>query len=69
VSYALQLFLESHMLESEAYCHSSDASKERLYFASGFGLIQCVKGLMSYEDEVSAQLLHIFDISCVNRTC
>ena len=26
--------------------------RERLYFASGYGLIQCVKGLMSYEDEV-----------------
>jgi hypothetical protein len=26
--------------------------RERLYFATGFGLIQCVKALMSYEDEV-----------------
>lgn len=26
--------------------------RERLYFATGFSLIQCVKGLMSYEDEV-----------------
>lgn len=26
--------------------------RERLYFATGYGLIQCVKGLMSYEDEV-----------------
>lgn len=25
--------------------------RERLYFATGYGLIQCVKGLMSYEDE------------------
>ena len=25
---------------------------ERLYFATGYGLIQCVKGLMSFEDEV-----------------
>lgn len=30
--------------------HVSD--RERLYFATGFGLIQCVKGLMSFEDEV-----------------
>ena len=26
--------------------------RERMYFATGFGLIQCVKALMSYEDEV-----------------
>ena len=26
--------------------------RERLYFATGFGLIQCVKALMSYEDDV-----------------
>jgi hypothetical protein len=34
--------------------------RERLYFATGFGLIQCVKGLMSFEDEVS------FDLSLVS---
>ncbi|KAF8070007.1 hypothetical protein FPV67DRAFT_1753952 [Lyophyllum atratum] len=51
VSYALQLFLASHMVESEEYCHTSDERKERLYFATGYGLIQCVKGLMSYADE------------------
>ena len=33
-----------------AYC---DNCRERLYVATGFGLIQCVKGLMSFEDEVS----------------
>ncbi|KAG5634747.1 hypothetical protein H0H81_000907 [Sphagnurus paluster] len=49
--YALHLFLSSHMLESEEYCHKSDESKERLYFTTGYGLIQCVKGLMSYADE------------------
>ena len=27
-------------------------SRERLYCASGYGLIQCVKALMSFEDEV-----------------
>ncbi|KAF8147845.1 hypothetical protein B0H34DRAFT_785773 [Crassisporium funariophilum] len=50
VCHALELFLSSHMLESEEYCHKSDEKKERLYFATGYGLIQCVKGLMSYED-------------------
>ncbi|KAI0338678.1 hypothetical protein BDW22DRAFT_1362776 [Trametopsis cervina] len=51
ISYALHLFLASHMIESEEYCHKSDVKKERLYFATGYGLIQCVKGLMSFEDE------------------
>jgi hypothetical protein len=32
--------------------HSSFFFRERLYFAAGFGLIQCVKALMSYEDDV-----------------
>lgn len=27
--------------------------RERLYFATGYGLIQCVKAMMSYENEVS----------------
>src|SRR5882757_10576253 len=26
--------------------------RQRLYFATGYGLIQCVKGLMSFEDKV-----------------
>ena len=30
VSYALQLFLESHMLESEEYCHKSDPKKSAI---------------------------------------
>ncbi|KAF8209173.1 hypothetical protein K438DRAFT_1811866 [Mycena galopus ATCC 62051] len=51
VSYALDLFLASKMHESEDYCNESDKKKERLYFATGYGLIQCVKGLMSYADE------------------
>jgi hypothetical protein len=29
-----------------------DILRERLYFATGFGMIQCVKALMSYEDDV-----------------
>ena len=75
VSYALDLFLASHMLESEDYCNQRDEKKwvslvslllsyahsrnnfrERLYFATGYGLIQCVKGLMSYEDDVRTYL-------------
>ena len=78
IAYALELFLSSQMLESEAFCmwgHSGleepqkqegikDAKvksateledkghMERLYFATGYGLIQCVKGLMSFEDDV-----------------
>ncbi|KAJ7059603.1 hypothetical protein C8F01DRAFT_1026260 [Mycena amicta] len=51
VTYALDQFLASHMHEAEDYCNESDPKKERLYFATGYGLIQCVKGLMSYSDE------------------
>ncbi|KAI0640867.1 hypothetical protein C8Q79DRAFT_993037 [Trametes meyenii] len=51
ITYALHLFLGSHMVESEAYCREYDPKMERLYTATGFGLIQCVKGLMSFEDE------------------
>ncbi|KAI0820513.1 hypothetical protein BC628DRAFT_1422846 [Trametes gibbosa] len=51
IAYALHLFLGSHMIESEQYCRKYDPKMERLYFATGFGLIQCVKGLMSFEDE------------------
>lgn len=33
--------------------------RERLYFATGYGLIQCVKGLMSYEDpDLIAAIAH-----------
>lgn len=28
------------------------AYRERLYYSAGFSLIQCVKALMSFEDEV-----------------
>ncbi|KAJ7743912.1 hypothetical protein DFH07DRAFT_869858 [Mycena maculata] len=51
VRYALDLFLASKMHESEDYMNQSDKKKQRLYFATGYGLIQCVKGLMSYADE------------------
>jgi tetratricopeptide (TPR) repeat protein len=50
-AHALELFLASKMHESEDYCDRTDPDKSRLYFATGYGLIQCVKGLMSYEDE------------------
>lgn len=36
-------------IHSENLC---GACRERLYYTTGFGLIQCVKALMSYEDEV-----------------
>ncbi|KAF9555191.1 hypothetical protein CPC08DRAFT_737445 [Agrocybe pediades] len=51
VSYALQAFLSSQMFESEAFLEKEDARMERMYVATGYGLIQCVKGLMSYEDK------------------
>ncbi|RDX42324.1 hypothetical protein OH76DRAFT_1488762 [Lentinus brumalis] len=51
VRYALHVFIRSHMHESEDYCRKFDPKMERLYMATGFGLIQCVKGLMSFEDE------------------
>jgi len=40
------------MLESEAFLEKEDPKMERMYIATGYGLIQCVKGLMSYEDHV-----------------
>ncbi|KAG1736065.1 hypothetical protein EDD22DRAFT_1010255, partial [Suillus occidentalis] len=47
----LHFALQSRMHESERFCEQSDPEKRRLYFATGFGLIQCVKGLMSFEDK------------------
>ncbi|KAI8992733.1 hypothetical protein BD414DRAFT_482011 [Trametes punicea] len=62
IIYALHLFLGSQMVESEQYCREYDPKMERLYFATGFGLIQCVKGLMSFEDadlvDAIAQVKH-----------
>lgn len=49
--WALNEFLQSRMHESERFCEQSDPEKQRLYFATGLGLIQCVKGLMSFEDK------------------
>jgi hypothetical protein len=39
--------------------------RERMYIATGYGLIQCVKALMSYDDKVSAGL----DYEVTSRTC
>jgi hypothetical protein len=49
---ALQLFLESRMLESEQLLKEGDPKFERLYIATGYGLIQSVKAFMSFEDKV-----------------
>ncbi|EJD05273.1 uncharacterized protein FOMMEDRAFT_81128 [Fomitiporia mediterranea MF3/22] len=51
VKHALDLFLASHMVEAEQFMMESNPTMERLYMSSGYGLIQCVKALMSYEDE------------------
>lgn len=59
ICYALDTFLQSKMWESEAFCDKSDEKKERLYFATGYGLIQSVKALMSYEDSVSAHPISV----------
>lgn len=73
--YALELFLASKMVESEEYCDKCDPKKERLYFATGYGLIQTVKAMMSYDDNVrvsqgSETLTSEFDVFySVGRTC
>ncbi|KAH9914287.1 uncharacterized protein B0H18DRAFT_1145542 [Fomitopsis serialis] len=60
LNYALHLFLSSQMVESEQYCEECDPKSEHLYFATGYGLIQCFKGLMSFEDEdLLAGLNHV----------
>ncbi|KAG8757111.1 hypothetical protein FRC14_002373 [Serendipita sp. 396] len=56
---ALQLFLESRMMESEQLLRESDPKMERLYIATGYGLIQCVKALMSYEDKDIAAAIEL----------
>ncbi|KAF9491319.1 hypothetical protein BDN71DRAFT_1398587 [Pleurotus eryngii] len=59
IAYALELFLSSKMVESEKLLLDCDPTMERLYFATGYGLIQCVKGLMSYEDsDLIAAIAH-----------
>ncbi|KAL4062826.1 hypothetical protein V8B97DRAFT_1877313 [Scleroderma yunnanense] len=51
IHWGVHEFLHSRMLESEEYVHRMDPNKERLYFATGYGLVQSIKGLMSYEDK------------------
>lgn len=51
---SLQLFLESRMLESEQLLKGGDPKFERLYIATGYGLIECVKAFMSFDDTVSS---------------
>ncbi|PBK72107.1 hypothetical protein ARMSODRAFT_743500 [Armillaria solidipes] len=50
-AHALDLFLASQMVESEEYCSKSDPNRERMYFCIGYGLIQCIKAVMSYDDD------------------
>jgi hypothetical protein len=52
VRYALSLFLNSHMVECEDWCNANDPKRERLYWSSGIGLIECVRGVMSFEEAV-----------------
>ena len=56
---ALDLFLQSKMIESEECMERRDPDHERLYIASGLGLIQAIKSLMSFEDEVRSTFLVI----------
>ncbi|KAG7441581.1 uncharacterized protein BT62DRAFT_936891 [Guyanagaster necrorhizus] len=51
IARALDLFLASQMVESEDYCSSGDPNRERMYFCIGYGLIQCIKAVMSYDDD------------------
>jgi hypothetical protein len=51
VTYALSLFLASHMLETESWVELNNPNHDMLYFSSGSSLIQTVKALMSYEDD------------------
>jgi len=50
---AMDLFLSSRMIESEALLREGDPKMERLYLTTGYALIEAVKALMSFEDKVS----------------
>ena len=50
---AMDLFLSSRMIESEALLREGDPKMERLYITTGYALIEAVKALMSFEDKVS----------------
>ncbi|KAI6115020.1 hypothetical protein EV401DRAFT_1978191 [Pisolithus croceorrhizus] len=58
IQWALCEFLHSRMLESEEFCDRMDPNKERLCFANGYGVIQVIKGLMSFEDKDLLSALH-----------
>ncbi|KAI6143386.1 hypothetical protein BKA82DRAFT_4185656 [Pisolithus tinctorius] len=58
IHWALYEFLHSRMLESEEYCDRMDPNKERLCFATGYGVIQGIKGLMSFEDKDLLNAIH-----------
>ncbi|KAG8964153.1 hypothetical protein FRC03_002161 [Tulasnella sp. 419] len=53
----LHTFLSGKMVEAEAQIKDADLNNERLYTTSGWGVIQCLKSLMSFEeDEIDAAL-------------
>ncbi|KAG9041116.1 hypothetical protein FS837_012722, partial [Tulasnella sp. UAMH 9824] len=49
IRHALHTFLRGRMSESEKYCNDRDPQKERMYMTAGLGLIQMLKGLLSFE--------------------
>ncbi|KDQ50613.1 hypothetical protein JAAARDRAFT_41924 [Jaapia argillacea MUCL 33604] len=51
IHHAVELFLASKMIESERFCLQEDPERQSLYYTTGYGLIQCLKSMMSYEDE------------------
>ncbi|KAG8909024.1 hypothetical protein FRB99_000127 [Tulasnella sp. 403] len=53
----LHMFLAGRMLEAEEQCNKSDPKAERLYTSSGWGIIQALKGLMSFEEADIAHAL------------
>ncbi|KAG9018161.1 hypothetical protein FRB90_012069 [Tulasnella sp. 427] len=51
IRHALHTFLKGQMSESEKYCNDRDPQKERMYMTAGLGLIQMLKGILSFEPE------------------
>ncbi|KAG8947808.1 hypothetical protein FRC04_010294 [Tulasnella sp. 424] len=49
IRHALHTFLRGQMSEAEKYCNERDPHKERMYMTAGLGLIQMLKGLLSFE--------------------
>lgn len=50
IKFAAALFLNSSMIKSENYCMKVDPRQERLYITPGYSLIQCLKALLSFEE-------------------